>query len=53
MHGSIVGKPVMVLQNSYQAQFSWTVPERVSPGTYYYVVKSDGFSVSGKLLITP
>jgi sugar lactone lactonase YvrE len=53
MHGSIVGKPVLRLRNSFQAQFSWTVPESVSPGTYYYVVKNDEYSVSGKLLITP
>ncbi|MBN1601484.1 MAG: hypothetical protein JW915_07735 [Chitinispirillaceae bacterium] len=51
--GSLVGKPVLIFQNSYQAQFSWTVPERVSPGTYYYVVKDTDSSVRGRLLITP
>lgn len=53
VHGSIVGKPVLVIQNSYQAQFSWTVPARVSPGTYYYVVKDGDSSTRGRLLITP
>ncbi|HEX2959273.1 MAG TPA: hypothetical protein VHO70_20735 [Chitinispirillaceae bacterium] len=53
LHGSLVGSPSRVLNNSYQAQFAWTVPANVSPGTYYYIVKDGESSAKGRLLITP
>jgi ligand-binding sensor domain-containing protein len=53
LHGSLVGKPVKILNNVYQAQFAWTVPANVSPGTYYYIIKDGESSAKGRLLITP
>jgi ligand-binding sensor domain-containing protein len=53
LHGSLVGKPIKTLNNSYQAQFAWTVPANVSPGTYYYIIKDGESSAKGRLLITP
>lgn len=53
LHGSLVGRPVKILSNSYQAQFAWTVPANVAPGTYYYIIKDGESSAKGRLLITP
>jgi streptogramin lyase len=53
LHGSLVGKPIRILNNFYQAQFAWTVPASVSPGTYYYIIKDGDSSAKGRLLITP
>jgi ligand-binding sensor domain-containing protein len=53
LHGTLVGKPIKTINNSYQAQFAWTVPANVSPGTYYYIIKDGESSAKGRLLITP
>ncbi len=53
LHGSLVGRPVRILNNAYQAQFAWTVPANVAPGTYYYIIKDGESSSKGRLLITP